>query len=689
MKINRILFLTLLLAGLLGLSACKDDDLIVTPDSEDEQIFDDGPSISFTITIDELGGVVGGGMLPSIGPKTVRDVENYIDPQKCRILFFDSNDKFIFESKSRYVKKRSSTSGDYSEWTVTVPFYDYGNDRDENWPWKQIKAKLMSEPFKIAILANHPEREYNMGIVGRAYDADGSTNSKNYETDEVVPNTWFRNDGPNWDKTNSVCGGTDVKDVFDLHHCQTDMVYKGKNYDQYHPYDSYTESTVNGVLTGTAKTNHSHENLGFYNKISTYLTADETATGNTDANCQMGPVVSWVDFGENDDKKHTGYDIRYARMPSFEYPIPMYGIQSYGAIPADKWIDGSTYRLEGKPISMLRSCVKLEILVPVTFDIDQIALIYSNIYSRCEPNNIWDPTDEVWDRNHANPANCEWKRVFDFGLMTEKTNCSSKSDSREKYWKKLGWIYANWRNSSKGWHYGFGNTEQGYKQGNDFVEDAIKNKPEPPEIFNPCVQRNNYVLVDPAKHVFDDISGYHHIIVYTGERSPNDPTNLSNIGGTSAGDPTLFWWEIWVKKKGASQGQKLSIPIIDYDKNSAGDIVLSEDYTSVSAPDRSMGVVNKENRTGYMQKVQDGTGVPIPLPFLRNHVYRLTLTGKTANSNPDNWDRNQYPKDEETTFNVRYEHLYSRSIGRAVMGGNIPTDVETLQPNLDTYTPSK
>lgn len=678
-NITGIILYTLLLAGLTGLSSCKDDDLILSSDAEDEQLFDDGPSISFSITLDDMGGVgASNGLMPSLGPKTVRYYENYIDPQNCRILFFDSNDKFIFESKSRYVKKRSSTSGEYSEWTVTVPFYDYGNDRDENWPWTQIKNKLLNEQFKIAILANHPEREYNMGIVGRGYNADGSTNSANYETDEVVPNTWFRNDGPNWDRTNSVCGGTNVKDVFDLHHCQTDMIYKGKNHDQYHPYNTYSETTVNGKKTGTATANHSHENIGFYDKICTYRTADETATG-SDGNCQTGPSVSWVHFDNDDNSKDPKYDLRYSKMPSEQYPIPMYGIQRFQPIPADKWIDGSTYRLEGKAISLLRSCVKLELLIPVEFDVEQAALVYSNIYSRCEPLNVWDPTDEVWERNHADASKCEWKRVWDYGVMTENGSYGTdRYRSRDDYWKKIGWIYANWRKSSKGWHYGFGNTTQGYQKGKEWVEGLLSGKPEPPEIFNPCIQRNNFVMINLANSMFSDIDRYHHIIVYTGERSPNDPTNLANIGSTSAGDPTLFWWQIWVKKKGSSTGQLISLPVCDYDNCDGTKAFASENYTSLAAPSRTLGT---NDGTAYMQRVQKkDAATPLPLPFLRNHVYRITLTGKTSSSYPDNWDRDRYPEPDEQTFTARFDHLYSRSIGIAPIGKNPALEMEVLQP---------
>lgn len=687
----KFLIFSLLIGGSLGLlSSCKDDDLVLNPDEEDEQIFFDIPSLSVTLTVDNLGGEPQAFSLDPRYDQLVKN-ESYLDPQNCRILFFDSQNNFLFESKSRYVKKLETTSGEAGRWTVTVPFFTYGNDGnhsydnkdlDFDWDWKAIKAKLTSEPFKIAIMANHPERDFNMGIKGRTLDAGGAETSTNIDADVVVADQWYRNDGPNWTHKNSVCytgSDRDVKTIIDLHHCQRDLIYKGKNHDQYHP------NSANGNY-GEAHVEAYHENLGFYDVICDYEPSDTKRQYP-----MMGPTVGWVDFRDDDSRKDSyGLGQRNPRLPSEDYPIPMYGIQQFEAISPGEWIDGTTYRLDrptDKAISLLRSCVKLELFIPSSYTVDRVTLVYANIYSRCEPLNIWDPTETIWTAGHdlSNPGtirddDCEWKRIWKFGPMTAPTSIGRQA-SKDSLQKKLSWQYRKW--ADVGWHFGRG--KQNAAAGQQWAKTASEFRAmESPDIFNPCVQRNNYVVLEKGINFFSDVPGYTHIVTYTGERAVNDGSNLTNIGNTGSGNPVAVYWEVCLKKQGSSNGYRLSMAITDYKSNAAKAYEVTTYSGGSGYPpklENSMGGSGK-----YFQRVQSkDASTPVPYPLIRNHTYKMTLTG----TNNPNMATKGGDGDYAPEFNINSEVKFSRSIsfektrmpGSDAAAGSAAPALDILQPH--------
>ena len=207
MRYNTIKYtILLLLFACTTLTACIDDDFY---DSCEEDVIDipegirKGYSINLTVTLDKMGGSTRAANI--VNP--LEEVENYIDPTKFRVLFFSTNeetneDKFLFESRSRWVKKLDSNSS-HSEWLVSVPVFTYGNDvykingKTVEWDWERIRTALTTNKFKIAILANRPELDW----YPKFDDVD-------------VPAHWYDNSGPHWTPED-----TGVKDVFDLHHC--------------------------------------------------------------------------------------------------------------------------------------------------------------------------------------------------------------------------------------------------------------------------------------------------------------------------------------------------------------------------------------------------------------------------------------------------------------------------------------
>lgn len=154
MKSIKYAVLTILF-GLGALTSCIDDEYFT--DCEE-----DGPAIDVDIP-EEITKGYSMSLIATLdaGFGGENNLESYINPEKFRVLFFDSNDQFLFESKSRWVK-RLPDAGNHSRWFVSVPFFSYGNElnKDYDWNWKHIKDKLTTYNFKIAILANRPDWDW-------------------------------------------------------------------------------------------------------------------------------------------------------------------------------------------------------------------------------------------------------------------------------------------------------------------------------------------------------------------------------------------------------------------------------------------------------------------------------------------------------------------------------------------------
>lgn len=642
MKYIYLSVLSLVAAGMMG--ACSDAEF---PIDNDEEAFGggsyEGDMLMVNITLDNMGGAT-----TRVNEEELKEWENYVDPEKIRVLIFDENDKFLFESKSRWIRQLDPAV-DHSVWSVSIPMYSNANDKgDYDWDWPKIREKLTEKKFKIAILANRPDREWNFGIL--EVDDEGNDQPGSY----VVPNGWFGSVGPDWTKENSVVyndGKGDVKDVFDLHHCQYDPIYHGKNF--YTTAPKYREESANGAFYD----NYKNVNFNFYGAV----TEDATESGNRP---YMGATSSWVDWGENDQNNRdpNNWNYRKAALPGKNRPIPMYGIQEYQ--PLAGWKKGTTINLtrkEDKAISLLRSVVKLELAVP-SGTVDDVTLFYSNIYARCEPMDVWTPTDRIWVANHD--EGCEWELLKTFRMTDNespnhqreapkdlwditvnppvlKTKPKITTDveinlSKADYQKRLTFLYGIWR-KEKNWNF------EAHAGGKIEVIESERY----PRIFNPCIQRNNVLYVEKTYTE----SGYDYYVVYTGERNINDPSNLGQVGNTGGGNPTVIYW-CMTKGLGAN-GKTYSMPIIDYSRVNLDDVrntlAVSGVFTSYSTDGKNVdwGPANSKRSTSpgnnpgthmgdYLIQVQGKDGSinssMYPLPLVRNHVYRITLTGPTGTS---------------------------------------------------------
>ena len=680
MRYNNIknIILTVLF-GFMAFTSCIDDDYMLSG-GEDYDIPEgirEGYSINLIATLDKMGGT------RADNAAQLEEMENYIDPEKFRVLFFDSKDTLLFESKSRWVKKLNPGAPE-SEWLISVPVFTYGNDVYEvddgnggkktiEWDWEYIREKLTSESFKIAILANRPELDYYPKLSGIKIGAH-----------------WYDNSAPYWTPEH-----TGKVDVFDLHHCQYDPMYHGKSATDLNK----EESEKYGGL-----------GIGFYD----FLMKDwEHVTDKDDAyyamKPKMGATASWVEHikrkllpedspydmrkGKDDNGVVVDRDYPYAILPSYEHPIPMYGIQKFD--PITTWTKGTPFNVSDliggenedvlaydfRTIPLLRSVVRLDLLIPKASYPEEPGLVglwYPNVYSRCEPMDVWTPTELIW-KEHENL--CEWNDIMNYGLIvsanediggtTTKGTTNRKADNKFDFQNTISWFYGAWKD--KKWP--FKNNE-----GVDLTPIDLQDDPRNisyPRIFNPCVQRNKFVICsipndpDTQGNVTAPDDDYWHFVAYTGER------NMIDVNRIPLQNAQTSYTVTWMFKD-SDRDQYFCIPIADYSKpqqyaTECFGPYKNEDWDgSSNLPKESKN--NERKATTKILKYADTLrdNVPakgesfqdskfageeprdeMPWPLLRNHIYRITVTGPSPDklTEPHTWDFTQYP-DAKTVFNL-------------------------------------
>lgn len=736
-NIGKYRILTLLLA-LVVMASCIKDPIVDCPDGAEPTDgmpdFSDGYSLTLKVTLDRMGGenVTRADGVTNYTPEHLKELENYIDPEKFRVLFFDRMDNFLFESKSRWVKLLDGP-GEGSQWLVSVPIYPYGNDEEENWEWEKIRRVLTGEDindkesdgvtsiyekdvygnkrdgkgtlyketdyaFKIAILANRSNFAWNMGINGRP--VSGATSDDPIE--KITPGGWKLVNGPtDWNADRSKFGEKqDVKHVtvFDLHHCQDDYIYWGKNYDNktidtnaapngYNPnYDRDTKEVKDENVYPQGVYLYKYKNI--YDFIT-------TPSDNVGTAPKLSAVSTWVNWdgghGIGDQRNMKVHDqfFRPIIPVSKTHPIPMYGIQQFA--PLEGWAKGTPFNVSDitnqnkdkdkdqkvydyKSISLLRSVVKLELILPANPEPEFVLLYYANVYARCEPMDVWTPTDEIWDASDGahdgnDKGTCEWYRIKEHGPVANTNdglNTNNADDSNINYQKRMSWFYGSWL--ERGWK--FNNTRNqnlfSYVKSlrndkglnNDGSENVETADPNFPRIFNSCVQRNNGVVVygkgpvyqNDKKTLATDITGdfpvtwsrymgddgFYHYVAYMGERNVNDPSDLSNIGKSTSGSPTVCYWRVLFNPKQHSTDNDYGIVITDHTKDSgyAKKVTnIGEDsQTHESKISNLFGESSTGSNNGYENYVMSGrSGVENPWPLVRNHVYKIKVEKYTNN----------------------------------------------------------
>ena len=585
LKISRYKFF-LLVALTAMLFSCRDEELVENPVLGNSPMeFTNGFSLDFTVTLDAMGDAP----TRSSDFNPMKEMEDYIDPEKFRVLFFDKAGRFLFESTSRWVTKLDRNPDDIANkrWYVSVPVFSYGNDVKKNWNWDKIRD-VMTDPaeggFKIALLVNRPLNEYTSDYAGN--DIDGGTTKG-----------WFPNNSPDWGVSDSRFDengkeNLNCKKIFDFHHCQWDPIYQNKS-----------------VPSGWS-------GEGYYN----FIMGDAPNGVTNPPEPKLSPFVSWVNWhGENDTKQNQvevyGTVTRKSLLPSADHPIPMYGVQNFDYISPDEWQKGTTFSLNrpnDKAISLLRSAVKLELVLPAGKKPDMAILCYSNIYSRCEPMDVWTPTNEIW-KDHNN--GCEWKNIQKYGPMVYDGDPSTTTGTNGTfvvYRNRLSWLYGIWK--KEGWW--------NFDSQTAVTIPSETSNPEYPRVFNPCIQRNAGVYVYGPKFTdtyHTDELGNIHIITYTGERNINDPSKLQDMSGANVGARTMIFWVL-------VYGTKFySLPIADYSYTNNTSLRNIGSGTLAATPVFSN--FNTTNLNTYANNVSTSSfnSDYRPWPLIRNHVYRMNI----------------------------------------------------------------
>lgn len=650
--------------GLFG--ACTDDPLVQTNPSEKDtniEVFKDGYSICFDVTLDQFGG--GMNTRATSDDAMLEEWENYLNPQEFRILFFDKDDNFLFESKTRWFTKTDAGNGNVA-WRVGVPIFSYLSDEfvdnngddsgqavEADYNWDRIAEIMRTERFKIAILANRPE------TVEVPVISDFDERYKPFIKD-------FADNGPFWNATNSIASYDlsniekedeknailkKIRKVFDLHHCQFDPLYLSKSASNgggwYDFIMDYGQETRNGV------------DLPYMGAMSSWLSKDRVRKVYDPQNPKDEnnvreiryyklPVDRYDEkFHNMDDEKNSpqGDPVEGPLLTDGEQYIPMYGIQEFEALT--EWSKGTTFNVSTqtasqtgeyhyKSIFLLRSVVKLELRIPMYdnagnyVDVDNkwAQIMLNNYMARCEPMDVSTPTDQIWEADHGN--NCEWNRIRDYGLL-----CTGNANDNFK--KRLSWFYGIWQ-EQKFWDF--------YEHGLDRVQEKVPEEYDYPRIFNPLTQRLQYTFITdcylPIENV-DKKQCFHRWVLYCGERNMNDLNTLGQMN--SHGFISCFRIKVTRKvpipNTTTTQYQDKSyiyyLPFTDYTGNNPIKDhmikeVINNPTTEQEITDTNIKAVRKVNtswQNGYCNgTVRDGNIEKkyYPFPLIRNHFYRLTVS---------------------------------------------------------------
>ena len=590
--------------SLLGLNSCVDE--VLTPDNSFQvdlpEGMEEGLTISFQISLDPMGGAAARSRSTS---EELTEIEDFIDLEKLRILFFTctdvtdetgQSDHFLFESRSRWVAPLDKSSAASSKlWQVTTPVFTYGNEDTYN--WDNVRELLTTKPFKVVVLANRPD-SIRYGDFDGLYVGDENQQSE----------FWYGNRGPYWgpadsyadNKSDRTSAGKEVPHINNLHHCQWDPVYANKNRIENKPKEPKNNNGVN---------------------VYDMILANPDQDFMNESKNWMGAVSSWTVKDKKDDKN-------YYYHPDKSQGIPMYGCQIFDHINADDWKVGTPFNVSetqtgqasynGKTVSLLRSLVRIDLEIPrwmggKSVEVKDPQLLYSNVMARCEPLDVSTPTDQIWsDENcdtypfpsgshYGKGGLCEWYLLQqheplingDYGEISAGQNVDV-SGVRETINKRMAWFYGAWKDW---WDF------------NGKITAADCGDGPYPHIFNVCVQRNANAYLDRVK-VPDD-PDFHHFVIYTGERNINDPSNFRNLNVVGS---EICFFQFGISFDGSAE-KIYQLAIADYTNNE-----LIKKY-------RSAGTNLKGSTADFyrMKMINDNNPSYWNWVLLRNHIYRFRI----------------------------------------------------------------
>lgn len=305
---------------------------------------------------------------------------------------------------------------------------------------------------------------------------------------------------------------------------------------------------------------------------------------------------------------------RMAISPSQDHPIPMYGVQEFGALL--NWEEGSTFDLSNltgaqpteddydyRSISLLRSVAKVELLIPKNLGHpSHVVMRSSNRKARCEPMDVSTPTDQIWSSDHQN--NCEWKLIRDYGPGYSSASGADKDTDRPNYQAYLSWFYGSW----KDWW--------------NPINDHLTNNTGPyPHILNSYIDRSDFVYFREVSEALGD-NQYYRYELYTGEKNVDDPNNVGQRGST----PKVAHIEI---RFDDITNTKLD-PINTNDDVNLEDNDCYRIYFTDYAKNTDIKSIEHDGYDAYEKTI--GTGeTKGHWPLLRNHIYRFVVKDLESN----------------------------------------------------------
>ncbi|MCH5245222.1 MAG: hypothetical protein J1E84_02070 [Muribaculaceae bacterium] len=156
-------------ASILLLTGCVDEPFVDS--TSDRDVFEDGPALVFNIELPSYSGNAGSTGGSSFDFDHGEEWENYVDPERMRVLFFDLDGNYLFETDRRHIRvisKDNKWTGTTTTYRVTMPLNDFFKEKDRvEGQLEAIKAAILDDGFKVVTLVNWPyfvegERVYDM-----------------------------------------------------------------------------------------------------------------------------------------------------------------------------------------------------------------------------------------------------------------------------------------------------------------------------------------------------------------------------------------------------------------------------------------------------------------------------------------------------------------------------------------------
>lgn len=335
----------------------------------------------------------------------------------------------------------------------------------------------------------------------------------------------------------------------------------------------------------------------------------------TDSSSESEPVIYQIEYIKDTYLYLTDHQ---GIAPTKDYPIQMYGVQSYAKLEK-LWEEGESFDLDDyhgigndydfpynpdntyfHPIPLLRSVAKVIVRIPKSLNARHVYLRSVNRYARWEPTDVKSNTTDIWfdgteDFKDQHIETCEFWNIVDQPPFFDPTD--NPTDAQELSFKqKLAWYYGSWM-------------EQGIidKQNKIDTKDE-KNNFDYPHIMNALVDRTDFVkfLDAGTEEIYDKY------VLYVPEKYVDDPDNMFDDNGIEHSVPKVCHVEFRVDGD----------PDDNLDDNNCYRIYFTEKgfNDKMAIPD-----MRDDDHSWEKLYEQDKENLQVHWPIIRNHVYQFTV----------------------------------------------------------------